>query len=1151
MKTNKGFSVLRRLLPALLVLAVLLTGCNLANPSDESFGSVTINVPGGAVPKGTGSSLVTEIESYEITLTKDSYTKTQTVTKADPSATFSDLVPGTWSVTVDGYNVDEVKIAVGTTSVLIEAGKTSSVTIHMAPADGSGTLKVEVSWTDNLVDVDNVTITVNATLLGSGEGPVSVTMNKDQDSAAGEITLAKGTYLIEATFSDSTNSYNDGRVDVVQILANGDTNAEFYFPLAVGGLQIGIQDPDFSMLDLSIAGLGESPFVAVGSTVTLVVSGAQTPESYQWYKNGQKLVGETSATLVVSVDAYDTYSYTCLVEADGKFDSATVEFTGVAKTENLINGSRDKYDEALSLMQTMLVSQAPIVDTRYVYDTLTEAVMMDPDNMDAVFSLGMFDLIKFMLDDEIQVLMREGIGYSKYPSTEQELYANILSVIYGFVPNGFNRFFKEYTYRVGEDDEYSMVIPLLSGYVVSDGEGPAYLLQMFKNLVENGYDVDDVFDGILDSLGRSFERTVNNISALSEDARMHVGNIDSTSYSIAKPEAQLLASGLYALRALASLVNSIELGFDIQNILDGITYDASTNSIDFSYPEEPPFKDGFLQADEKGFAYITAAKEDLLTANVLMLEALEAIEARTDADDDLFVNPSSPVFDDQDNGWMTNDPTPSWNELLDVITVFKTFLNKEKASIEAGGGTLVVIPTDLYDYFYWDCSGSECIHWYDLGALFAHYAQEGNWPTEADISMNSGPKAMAFDLGVFFTQEFNLLATLLELGSDGEPVLYYYDEATDTFTEATAYDISKVAYLKIPDATIGGLFDKSNAPVSWSELEEASESAPYMEQVVYLREEDDAVALYVLEHVLTGQLSYPLSFHALTSKDTVEVAKGYFITDFENLLTGRPLITEYDLSLTSTGSFWTGLVEGIRYFMQYDYWDLRNRFSPETPLNTTMDNAYVLDENILMDFSWWEENISDKPSTAWFTITPAETKFYCLEVSTYSGVIPTFHDGEEQTSFDGKLGIMLNEGRTYYVSIDTRNSNSYKVLWYEEDGNQDNYTQQKAAPLPEGQLFEGRSNFIGDYYSFTAGTDQVTIDIESICPFDYCDWAESSGSLYRYVENVGNPYYTYQDSLSEGSQSLTVTPGVEYVIKLDWTDYLRYTVEWNDTGNSL
>lgn len=1147
MKTNKGFSVLRRLLLALLMLAVLLTGCNLANPSDESFGSVTINVPGGAVPKGTGSSLVTEIESYEITLTKDSYTKTQTVTKADPSATFSDLIPGIWSVAVDGYNSDTIKIAVGTDSVLIEAGKKSSVTIHMAPADGSGTLGVAVSWTENLVNVDDISITVLATLLGSDEDPVPVSMIKEQNSATGEITLAKGTYFIEATFSDSTDSYNDGRVDVVQILADGDTNAEFYFPLAVGGLQIGIQDPDFSMLDLSITGLGDSPFVAVGSTVTLVVSGAQTPESYQWYKNGQKLDGQTSDTLVVSVDAYTTYSYMCLVKADGKFDSATVEFTGMEITENLKNGSRDKFEEAYSLMQTMLVSEAPIVNTRYVYDTLTEAVMMDPDNMDALFSLGMFDLIRFMLDDEIQVLMREGIGFSEYPSTEQELYANILSIIYSFVPNGFNRFLKEYTYRTGEDDEYSLVLPLLSGYVVSDGEGPAYLLQIFKNLVESGYDVDDVFDGILDSLGRSFERTVNNLSALSEDARMHVGSIDSTSYSIAKPEAQLLASGLYALRALASLVNSIELGFDIQNILDGITYDASTNRIDFSYPEEPPFKDGFLQADERGFAYITAVKEDLLTANALMLEALEAIEARTAADDDLIVNPDSPVFDVQDNGWMTNDPTPSWNEFLDVIKVVKIFLNKEKASIEAGGGTLIVIPTDLYDYFYWNDDDHEW--YYNLGDLFAYYAQEVNWPTEADVSMNAGPKAMAFDLGVFFTKEFNLLATLLELGNDGEPVLYYYDKNSKIFTEATAYDITKVAYLKIPDITIGGLLHKSNAPVSWSELEEFSESAPFLEQVYYLREDGDAVALYVLEHVFTNPVSYPLSFHALTPKNALGDAKGYFITEFEDLLTGKPLITEYDLSLTSTGSFWTGLIEGILYSTQYDWAYYQNRYSLETPLNSTQDDAYELDENLLMRFYWNDENISDKPSTAWFAITPTETEFYCLEISAWNNIDVTFYDGNEQTPIDGKLGRNLNAGQTYYVSIDTMNSNSYKVLWYEEDGNQGNYTKETAASLDEGQLFYGRTNIIGDYYSFTAGTDQVTIDIESICPFDR-DWAHSSGSLYKYEENEGfSPHYAYQGSLSEGSQSFSVTSGVKYVIEIQYTDYLNYTVKWNNPGN--
>lgn len=1155
MKTRKGVTDFCITIIALFALVVLFTGCNPAS-SEDAFGTLTISLPSVSGDRGNPSSLVTDIDKYVVTVSyqgNSTYTQTETVGKSDGSATFSTLVPGVWNVLVKGYNVSNVQIAQGTTVATVEVGKTSTATVHMVSMEGSGTLDIEVLWTENLVDEEDVTITVTATSMGASDDPVSVPMVNATGGASstGQILLEKGTYFIKATFKDDSNAYNDGRVVVVQILADGTTEASFMFPLAVGGLSIGIEDPDFSMLDLTIAGLGDTQYVALGSTVTLTVEGSQIPDSYQWYANGEPLSEENSASLVVPVDAYKTYSFTCVVVSGTKFDSATVEFTGVEHSEEYDIASDEKYGEALALIDTMLVTQAPAVDTRYLYDTLTESVSLNPNNMDAVFALGMFDIMKFLLDDKVQVLMREGIGFTNYPGTEQELYADILTMMYGFVPNGFNKFFTEYGYGEGED-YYTVVLPLLSGYLTSDGKTPAYLLQIFSNLVESGYDVDDVFDGILDSLGRSFERTVNNINSFSDDARMHVLSIDATSYSIAKPEAQLLASQLYTLRALASIFNAIELGFDIQNILESISYDVTENSVEFATPATSPMANGFLQADETGMAYIEAAKTDILTASTLMIEALDAIAARTSDDADLLVNPDGAWLDVSDNGWTSLDPTPSWNELMDVFAVVKTLLLQEKASIEAEGGTQIVIPYDIGDYYFYQ-DEEPYDEWYDYGALFSTYADPLDWPTQADMSLETGLNAIAFDLGIFFTREFNLLATLLQIDSaTGEPVMYRYNESTNSFAVATEYVDGVGAYVKIPDATIGGIIDKADVPVSWSTLEEQFLPAPFAQQPIMIREEGNAVAFYILEYAFTPRFSYPLSYHALQSKGTSGTATGFFATDFEDVLTGEYVITDYDIDVTSTGSFWLGIIEAIEFTMQYSWQEIEYLYELDAPLNGSEETAYELDENVDMTFHWWSENMYMMPGAAWFKISPDRAATYCIEPDIWNGTTAILHKPDSSAQvLEAKNAVSMSAGETYYVEFTFESGCSdyyYDIIWYEEDANVGNYDDHLAAELTEDTLFEGITCRRGDYFAITPQTDEITIDIEKIYPEVYHWW---STWVYAYLscsEWIGEEYYYFGDWLEAGTNTFTVVPGFTYVLRVSDMDYLRYTVQWDDSG---
>ncbi len=62
----------------------------------------------------------------------------------------SDLAVGSWSIVIDGYNDGGTKIGTDTISIIIRKSKETSETATIEPLVGTGTLTVNVSWTDTL-----------------------------------------------------------------------------------------------------------------------------------------------------------------------------------------------------------------------------------------------------------------------------------------------------------------------------------------------------------------------------------------------------------------------------------------------------------------------------------------------------------------------------------------------------------------------------------------------------------------------------------------------------------------------------------------------------------------------------------------------------------------------------------------------------------------------------------------------------------------------------------------------------------------------------------------------------------------------------------------------------------------------------------------
>ncbi|MGH0054592.1 MAG: hypothetical protein ACQ5SW_14525 [Sphaerochaetaceae bacterium] len=115
------------------------------------------------------------------------------------------LAAGNWSVTVDGYNVDGIKVATSLMSVKITKGKTTAVTAVLEPLDGTGMITGSMSWTDSqsiLIDPE-VWITVRDEQ-GNDIEDISIPVQLEVSgmTASGSAELPVGWYEVTLTLKD-------------------------------------------------------------------------------------------------------------------------------------------------------------------------------------------------------------------------------------------------------------------------------------------------------------------------------------------------------------------------------------------------------------------------------------------------------------------------------------------------------------------------------------------------------------------------------------------------------------------------------------------------------------------------------------------------------------------------------------------------------------------------------------------------------------------------------------------------------------------------------------------------------------------------------------------------------------------------------------
>ncbi len=1151
-----------------LILALLLIsfGCNLGLNEEEATGSLSV---GFSTPRSVDSDLDTSVASYDITLT---HTVTETiknlsVEKGD-AIMFTDLLTGQWLVAVDALNSAGICIADGSAYVDVNANSVSSVTILLSWLEGSGLFSLSIGWTAELLVAP---VTVSADLIPMDGGDlICLTLNEVDSSAACDQSVPVGLYTLIVSIADS-GEYSSGRVEVVNVMAGAATSAEFTFTGTSGNSGVVVTDPVSPVFTFSLT--TDMDAAAVGETITASVD-VTDADSYSWYADYLPIEGEATYTLAYTSDTAKTVHLTCVVEKDGQWASESAEIRFGEYDADL---STQYYLAAKRMIDQGMETGAPVFALDNVYSLLNQAVATNPDNSDAVLALSVLDLCGFLIEDDIQIVMKGMLGLERYPDTYAELYSNIWTLAVWYMSGGDPAIIDEYStwseliwadYDSDDPDDITgeenlLNLPFLAGLAPAPGGvGPdEYFLQMLDNMTSGGKDLDDVTDGIIDALGSSLDAVTKNLGRLSDDARFEVST-DTINPGLPLPmgfytsaETKIVAAALYQVEMFAYLTKAVEQGFDIQLLLDSFMYNTESGYIVEIGVDYSPFADGFLGVDNDDVAVSVAkAREAFLTALSLIKEGTSEIAAR-EAEGTTEVPAEEPLILSPD-GFMGD----SWIYVDDYFL----FVGKIAEEVENS----VVNDVEAILPFYWVKDPS----------LIATYVQDvdgdgvfENWPTEVSMEFTSSTEDWSFipdgmqSVGINFSRIFNadqtLFNFLLELDDTGDLQLYTFDGRTPSV--ATVFDAETPYYFCIPDLTLGGFIPFSSIPLSEAEIEAMFDyNTPEVEEPAsfVIENEDGSVSWYmsiILVSTMFGDDSvrYPFAYHVLTDitergtgimvrtpfptyreyreSEVKDIEEGYY---FDTILFDAPI------SVKSKGTFWSALddfVDWMQLPIQERYEFLGSfEMTESNPLELPVNTSFLI---------YSDSYFYPADGSAWIRYTVDADGIFTL-AATYYTAEPEIYKNDVQLDSGGDLGrIEVAAGDEILVHV-TNFNNEIRSTVIMDDTLGDVRTIDSAYPLEADTPVQGRVHYYlsDDYFTFTPNTDRVRITLTA--PSE----PEGIPEIFNYLRG---DYEIWIDGARAVNLCNVETYEVdvyaaEKVFSIGVSDFdgLDYELEWEDIG---
>ncbi len=300
-----------------LVTAISITAC--INPLDDlktgslSKGTVTISVAGS-----DGRTLIpaaAQIQSYSISGTGPSGASAGPQTNPNGNFSFTGIIAGNWTFTINGLNSDEEIIASGTVQLTVAAGSGANATVALKPLDGTGTFSVQLSWpAEQLAD----TVAVSLSSINGASVPASFTLSGS--TAELNTVLNTGSYLVSLHVLREGKRISRQLNEAVQIFRDQTTSWVYEFtPEDFRALYTityhanGSSDP--VPVDTTLYFRGDTAPI-LGDADTMSLDG-YTFSHWNTQADGQGAVYDFGGTLTIGTESINLYARFLLEQCTG------------------------------------------------------------------------------------------------------------------------------------------------------------------------------------------------------------------------------------------------------------------------------------------------------------------------------------------------------------------------------------------------------------------------------------------------------------------------------------------------------------------------------------------------------------------------------------------------------------------------------------------------------------------------------------------------------------------------------------------------------------------------------------------------------------------------------------------------------------------
>jgi len=266
------------------LVAAFLGSCNIARLLSDG-GAIAFRIDAAAA-----KSARILLPSIDMTVASYSYAGagpggvTFSAKSSNLTYTASNLVQGSWSVTVNALNAAGTVVGTGTGSVRVVTGQTATANIAVVPISGNGTLSVALTWPAALVSIPQVKAT-----LTSSTGAVTTLAFSAPSSGTSSYTgsVANGYYTLAIQLLDNGQLVT-GSVEIARIVAGQTTAGTYnYSSINVGQGSIIVNITPALSNPIPVTLTGTVATVATATPVNLTASvPAGSTVTYVWYVNG-------------------------------------------------------------------------------------------------------------------------------------------------------------------------------------------------------------------------------------------------------------------------------------------------------------------------------------------------------------------------------------------------------------------------------------------------------------------------------------------------------------------------------------------------------------------------------------------------------------------------------------------------------------------------------------------------------------------------------------------------------------------------------------------------------------------------------------------------------------------------------------------------